>query len=227
MDILILVIGMAFLGLIGIGVYIFLKEPQQKNPLDMTVKNEEAELIPQFHKKISACEEKIKSLEYNLEATSLELTQTKEKEKALLKEKSAVTFDSEQYEKFKKEFQTLKGELSGKEEMLEKEISQRRKESSELAELKAESDALKKKTIESEDAYRKAQAAIETLTKELALARKTIDEQKRVVKEHSENKKEGEWVSRIEFNKIENELKEKEAMIQKFLSLKKDPPSAP
>ncbi len=54
------------------------------------------------------------------------------------------------------------------------------------------------------------------------LAKATIKEQKKIVAEHTENKIGGEWVSRAEFEKVERELKEKETMIQRFLTIKKE-----
>ncbi len=217
MDILILLIGVAFLALIGAAFFIFFKEPKETVKKKIPTTEPQADVVGAFNKKISQCETKIKSLEYDLEASRLELAQTKEKEKALLSEKSRVVFDREQYEKFKKEHQLLKQELTGKEEMLEKEISSRRREASELAQTKIDLEALKKRVIESEDAYRKSRASCEALSKELSLAKKTIEDQKRIVNEHTVNKIEGEWVSRIEFNKLERELKEKEALLQKYL----------
>ena len=218
MDILIFLIGAVFLGLLGAGFYIFLKEPKETAKGKIQTKEPESDVVAALQKKISNYETKINNLEYDLEATKLDLAQTKEKEKALLTEIARVTFDAEQYEKLKKDHQALKAELPGKEEMLEKEISSRRLESAELAQLKTELQTLKKKAMETEDSFRKSQMTIEAFTKELNLSKKTIEEQKRIVKEHSENKVEGEWVSRIEFNKIEKELREKEALLQRFLS---------
>lgn len=224
MDIFIILLGLIFLGIVGGLAFFIFKEPgapgvNVRSPL----KDQGPDIAAQLQKKLKQAEEKAKSLEYNLEALQLELNQTKEKEKALLKEKSESTFNAEQYEKFKKDFAVLKAELTGKEETLEKEISERRKQAQELTAAVQENEALKKRVLEAEDAHRKAQTAVEALTKELEAARKTLGDQKKIVQEHTENKIGGEWVSRLEFEKVEKELKEKEAMIQKMLSIKKGP----
>lgn len=232
MDSIIILIAVTFLAFIGAAAYVFLKDSQGKDK--SVTKDEGADLIGQYQKKIVSYEERIKKLEYSLAAMEQELIKTKEsetalqaKEKDLLKEKSHIAFDSEQYEKFKKDFEALKTEMPHKEEALEKEISLRRKQESELKTSQLDCETLKKRVTESEDAYRKSQAAIEALTKELNLAKKTIDEQKKMVREYTENKMGGEWVSRMEFEKVEKELREKEALIQKFLSHKPDTPSPP
>ncbi len=228
MDILMILLVLCFLGLLAAGFLYFYRSPEEVPKKDNPHANTHGfDLTTQLQKKISSHEQKLKDIEYSLQAAQLELAQTKEKEKALLKERSQNTFDTEQYEKFKKEYQLLKTELSHKEELLETEITHRRRLDSQLLGIKTDAEALKKRIIGSDDAFRKSQAAIETLTRELNLAKKTIVDQKKIVQEHSENKAEGEWVSRIEFNKIEMELKEKESMIQKLLSLKKDQPPSP
>lgn len=222
---LMILLVLCFLGLLAAGFLYFYRSPEETPEADKPRANTKGfDLATQLQKKISSYEQKLKDNEYSLQAAQLELAQTKEKEKILLKERSQGTFDSQQYEKFKKEYEALKSELARKEEMLEAEITLRRRLDSQLLGIKTDSEALKKRIIESEDAFRKSQAAIETLTRELNLAKKTIADQKKIVVEHSENKAEGEWVSRIEFNKIEIELKEKESMIQKLLSLKRDQP---
>ncbi|MEK7850098.1 MAG: hypothetical protein AAB213_04730 [Candidatus Omnitrophota bacterium] len=228
MDILMILLVLCFLGLVAAGFLYFYRSPKEVPEKDkLHAITHGFDLATQLQKKISSHEQKIKDIEYSLQAAQLELAQTKEKEKSLLKERSQNTFDTEQYEKFKKEFQALKTELTHKEEMLEAEITHRRRLDSQLLGIKTDAEALKKRIMGSDDAFRKSQAAIETLTRELNLAKKTIVDQKKIVQEHSENKAEGEWVSRIEFNKIEMELKEKESMIQKLLSLKKDQPPSP
>jgi chromosome segregation ATPase len=207
------------------GFLYFYRSPEEAPEKDKAHANTRGfDLATQLQKKISSHEQKLKDIEYSLQAAQLELAQTKEKEKALLKERSQNTFDAQQYEKFKKEYQALKSELTRKEEALEAEITHRRRLDSQLLGIKTDAEVLKKSIMESEDAFRRSQAVIETLTRELNLAKKTIVDQKKIVQEHSENKAEGEWVSRIEFNKIEMELKEKESMIQKLLSLKKEQP---
>lgn len=224
MDLLIVFIALAFVSLIGAFGFQFFKETQgAAQKLPHSEKNAETDVLAQFQKKIKAYEEKLKKIEYELGASQLESAQGKEREKTITNERSQVKFDTEQYEKFKKEFQTLKKELTTKEEMLEKEISLRRTRAAELASAKQDNETLKKKISETEDAFRKCQTTVENLTKEVNLAKNKIKEQEKVVREHSENKMGGEWVSRGEFEKIERDLKEKEAQIQKFLSLKKDP----
>lgn len=223
MELLIVFIAVAFLAIAAaLGIYVFKGSETPEEKKGASIKTPDAEMLSQFKRKAAACEEKLKSLEMDFEAASLELKQTKEREKVLLTDKSKITFDSEQYEKFKKDFQTLKVELTGKEESLEKEISERRKQGMELALIRQEHDILKKKNTETDDAYRKSQTLVETLTKELQTIKSALNEQRKIVDEHKENKIEGEWVSRPEFEKIERELREKEAMIQRLLSLKKD-----
>jgi hypothetical protein len=215
--------SMIFIGIVGALIYFVFLEPAGKaNP---KIQNQQS-IKPiddaiQLKKKISNLEEKFKTLELEKEALNQELSLIKEKEKTLLKEKSAITFDTEQYDKFKKDFNQFKDELTKKEEMLEIEITEKRKHASDLIQSKQENEILKKRIIEAEDAERKAQTKIEILTKDIEATSKIIRAQKRIVEEHAENKTEGEWVSRTEFETIERELKEKEIMIQKLLTLKK------
>jgi len=220
---------LCFLGLLAAGFLYFYRSPEEGSPEKDKPhgKNHGFDLTTSLQKKLSSHEQKLNDMEYTLQAAQLELAQSKEKEKTILKEKSQNAFDAEQYEKLKIEFQALKKELSHKELMLEAEITHRRHIDSQLLGVQTEAQALKKRIIESDDAFRKSQVAIETLTRELNLAKKTIADQKKIVVEHSENKAEGEWVSRIEFNKIEMELKEKEAMIQKLLNIKKEQTPSP
>ena len=75
---------------------------------------------------------------------------------------------------------------------------------------------------DADDANRKSQVVIENLGQEIAALRKTIHDQEKIVTEHAENKTEGEWVSKIEFEKMENQLREKESLIQRLLTLKKE-----
>lgn len=224
MESFILLIAITFLGLVGFAVFILLKEPQNQNVKGSKVlsqdKNKEIDLMAQFQRKITAYEEQLKNHEATSAALQLELAQTKEREKTLLKEKSQMTFDEGQYEKFKKEYQALKRELIHKEEILEQEISQRRKHLQDLTGLQQDCETYKKQNIEFQDAYRKSQTIIETLTEELQHTEKRLDEQSKIVREHTENKIEGEWVSRDEFEKLEKELKEKEAFLQRLLALK-------
>ncbi|HAJ56193.1 MAG TPA: hypothetical protein DCL35_00295 [Candidatus Omnitrophica bacterium] len=223
MDILIIIICLAFIGLLGTLGYQFLKENiAGRSVQGGPVKQNDADPALGYQKKIMENEEKIKKVELDLAASKLELAQTKEREKALIEQNSGAKFDYEQYEKFKKDYQLLKQEIVQKEDILEKEISTRRAQTAELAQLKQDYDGLKKKLMETEDYYRRSQTVAENLTKELNTAKKTVEYQKKIVSEHTENKLGGEWVSRVEFEKVENELKEKETMIQKFLSLKKD-----
>jgi chromosome segregation ATPase len=222
MDAMIFLISLLFLSLVGAVCILFYKEAPKrgKTPLlneKTAEKNEEARLTTQLQKKISSFEEKIKELQANLEAIQHELSQTKEREKALLKEKSSIAFDTEQYEKSKKEHHRFKEEVLKKEELLEKEIAARRQQTSELEQVQGEAGALKKRVTEAEDAYRKAQTKIAALLEELNLAKKTIEEQKKIVQEHSVNKKEGEWVSRDEFARLERQLQEKDALLRQFL----------
>lgn len=222
MDIFIVLVSVAFIGFVSVFAFQFLEERRAAPAAAKTHKKDpQAELLSQFKRRTAEALEKLKKLEYEAEAWRLELAQTKEREKALLNERSLGQFDSAQYEKFKKEFQELKKDLSSKEQALEKEISLRRAQSSELAASLDDARLLKKQLAETQDVLRKTQSIAENLSKELTAARRTIDEQNKVVLEHKENKMGGEWVSRAEFEKVERELREKEAMIQKFLALKK------
>lgn len=222
MDIFIVLVSVAFIGFVSVFAFQFIEErraaPSASKP---PKKDPQAELLSQFKRRTAEALEKLKKVEYEAEAYRLELSQTKEREKALINEKSQINFDSQQYEKFKKEFQALKQDISSKEQALEKEISLRRSQSAELGQIKEDARLLKGQLGETQDVLRKTQAIAETLSKELTTARKMIEDQKKIVAEHTENKMGGEWVSRAEFEKVERELKEKEAMIQKFLALKK------
>lgn len=224
MEFSIVLAGLVFVGIVGALIYFVFLEPQEKaNPktqVQQSIKQTDDSILAK--KKILNLEEKIKSLELEKEALVQEISLTKEKEKTLLKEKSVNTFDAGQYEKFKKDFDFLKDELTKKEEILEIEITEKRKHVTELSQSKQDNELLKKRIIEAEDAERKAQKKIEILTKDIEATSKIIRDQKRIVEEHTENKTEGQWVSRTEFETIERELKEKEIMIQKLLALKKE-----
>lgn len=223
MDILIVLISVSFIGLVSIFVYQFYEDRRRTGPTAAKTpkKDPQADMLGSLKRKASDAQDKLKKLEYEFQATQMELTAVKEREKALLNERSQIKFDSEQYEKFKKEFETVKRELKNKEETLEKEISQRRLQADDLIRIKKEAETLKVKLVQAEDGYRRSQAIIENQGLELDAAKKTIHDQKKIVAEHSENKMGGEWVSRIEFEKVERELREKESMLQKLLALKK------
>ncbi len=229
MDILIVLISVAFIGLVSVFGYQFYEEHRNASGgLSNTPKNKvpkkdtHAEMLAQMRRKVSEYEERIKKIELEFEASKLELNHTKEREKKLLDEKSQNKFDGQQYEKFKKEYVGLKDEIKNKEELLEKEISLRRASVSELSQLKSEFETIKKQLSQTEDKLRKSETLADNLNKELLIAKATIKEQKKIVAEHTENKIGGEWVSRAEFEKVERELKEKETMIQRFLTIKKE-----
>lgn len=190
-------------------------QPDLRNP------TETDPTVP-LKKKIAHYEAKIRELEANLKTLESEFAAAQLKEKELLREKSTTAFDSEQYEKFKKEYLDLKQELAKKEEILEEEITVRRQQTGEILQLRENNEALKKKALESDDTFRKSQTLVETLTQELKTIKQALQEKEKIVSEHSANKIEGEWVSREEFNKLEHELKEKEDLIQKMLSAKKE-----
>ncbi len=222
MDIFIVLVAVAFIGFVSVFAFQFIEERRAAPASSQGPKKDpQAELLSQFKRRTAEALEKLKKLEYEAEAYRLELAQTKEREKALLNERSQAKFDSEQYEKFKKEFQALKQDIASKEQALEKEISLRRSQSAELAQSIDDARLLKGQLGDTQDVLRKTQGIAENLSKELTATRRTLDEQKKIVAEHTENKMGGEWVSRAEFEKVERELKEKEAMIQKFLALKK------
>lgn len=225
MDLAIYLIAAVFLGIAGVVVFTVLQEKISSSPLKETKgatdkKISEPDLIEQFHKKIRGLEEQIKQHEGAFAAIQLELAQTREREKKLSQEKSQINFDAGQYEKFKKDHEELKRELNQKEEVLEKEIAERRKQARETGALQQDSETYKKRSVEFEDALRKSQTMVEALTKQLQDARKMLQDQNKIVQEHSTQKKEGEWVARAEFEKIEATLKEKEALIQRLLALK-------
>lgn len=225
MDILIVIMGMVFLGIIAALVFFFLKEPAEKTTLtssDKKIAQEITGLNRLPNKKIIEYEEKIKKLANELDKAKIENTQVKEEQKKLLEEKSHIVFDMEQYEKFRKEHQELKNEILKKEELLEKEISLRRAQSQELIQIKQGLASSRQKIIETEDAFRKSQTTLENSKKTIDEQRKELAQHSKIVNEYSEKKSDGQWVAREEFNKIETELKEKEQMLQKLLSIKKD-----
>ncbi len=224
MDILIVFMGTAFLGIIAALTFFFLKEqPSPKTP-SSTGKDVKGpkELSQLPNKKAIEYEEKIKKIENELDNIKAELAKTKEEHKTLLEEKSHINFNMEQYEKFKKEYLGLKDELLKKEELLEKEISLRRAQTQELTQLKQDHVTVKEKIIETEDALRKSQTMVEAFKKTVEGLKKQISDHGKIVNEYSQVKSEGQWVSREEFNKIEAELKEKEQMLQKILAIKKE-----
>jgi len=226
MDILIITIGLALTGILGFTAFAFMHESPAKSMrpkvsnLPPKDKPSEPDVIASYQRKLIAREEQIKNHEAAFAALQLELAQTKEREKTLLKEKSQIAFNEEEYEKFKKVYKSLKDELIKKEELLEKEIDSRRKQETELTQALKDIETYKNKSITSDDAFRKSETVAANLTKELKETKKMINEQNKIVEEHSENKIGGEWVSRDEFKKLENELKEKESLIQKLLALK-------
>jgi predicted nucleic acid-binding Zn-ribbon protein len=228
MDATILIVGLVFAGLVWAVIY-FIKDDFPKTTKKPQVKPEtpvnknDGDLSRHLQKKLAQTEEKCKNMELQYEAAQLELSQTKDKEKNLLKAKAEDVFDREQYEKFKKEFQILKKEVADKEESLEKEIGLRRQQSSQLTSTQQERDDLQKRASRTEDAHRKALASIESLTKELQDLKRKVREQGRIVEEHAVSKTEGEWISRAEFDKVEKELQEKELLIRKMLSINKEP----
>ena len=104
MDTLIILIGLAFMGLLGVFGYQTFNEVRNsgKKPNIPDKKANEPDPTAQYKRKIREYEEKIKKMELDCDAVKLELSQTKEREKASTDEKSITKFDSEQYEKFKK-----------------------------------------------------------------------------------------------------------------------------
>lgn len=227
MDIIIILIGVVFLGIVAALAYSLLNEQSagKINTIKTTkddFKKEEAQSDRLSNRKITEYEERIKKLENELELTKTDFVKIKEIKEKLSEEKSHIVFDMEQYEKFKKEHQELKNEIVKKEGLLEKEISLRRTQSQELTQIQQDHKTAKQKIAETEDALRKAQGIIETLKKTIDDLKKQLSEHSKIVNEYSEKKSEGQWVSREEFNKIEAELKEKENMLQKLLSLKKE-----
>jgi len=65
---------------------------------------------------------------------------------------------------------------------------------------------------------RKAQTTIEGLREENKNIKSLLEQHKKIVDEHNVNKSEGQWVSRIEFERVEAVLKEKERLIEKLQS---------
>lgn len=229
MDFLVIALSIVFIGLIGMAVFLLLKDTQQKSPAQAekgkTAKPAETDLAVKLQKKLAAGEEKIRGLEEALKNTETRLQEALEREKTLLKGRSQTAFDIVGHEKIKKEYEASRQEIKHKEKTLEEEISTRRRQTIELQEAQRERDLLRKKSADTEMTLRKSQAAVEKLTGELRAAQKTMSNQEKTIKEHTENKIGGEWVSRHEFEKIEKEIAEKEALIQKILALK--PQSGP
>jgi len=231
MDLLIFVVGLVFLGLIGAGIFFLLKEPSFSKMLGAgagspakPVEGEAATADPVLglQKKILHHEERIATLEKELEASREESERLRGREQELLKERSNAAFDSESFDKLKEEHNSLKKELTTKEETLESEISVRRRQNTELTQLRLEHEALKKKTTETEDALRKAQTTIEGFKEENKNIKILLEQQKKIVEEHNVDKSEGQWVSRIEFERVEAALKEKERLIEKLQSPQKE-----
>lgn len=233
-----LIIGLVFLGLVGTGFYVAIHDPsffglsrKVSGPAKAKPDPRKPAVDPlvDWQKKCALAEERIKEYQTRIENLQYDIEQANKQQKTLRDEKSTSAFDSQQLEKFKKEYKEQQAHLSAKEEMLEKEISLRRQLATELATAKQENDGLKKRTMEAEDATRKAQSLLETTAKELDQLKRAVREQKKLVQEHTIQKSEGEWVSREEFKKVEQELMEKEAMIKKLLTLTASsaaPPSA-
>ncbi len=224
MDLLIFVMGLVFLGLIGAGIFFFLKEPAFSKMLGLGTASpakaaeEAADPAAGLQKKILHHEQRIATLENELKASREENERLRGREQELLKEQSNTAFDSESFEKIKGEYALMKKELTAKEETLETEISARRRQDTELTHLRLEHEALKKKATETEDALRKAQTTIEGLREENKNTKAVLEQHKKIVDEHNVNKSEGQWVSRIEFEKVEAALKEKERLIEKLQS---------
>ncbi len=224
MDVLIFVMGVVFLGLIGAGIFFFLKEQSFSKMLGLgaalpTKATEDAtDPAAGLQKKILHHEQRIATLENELKASREENERLRGREQELLKEQSNTAFDSESFEKIKGEHALLKKELTAKEEALETEISDRRRQNAELTQLRLEHEALKKKATETEDALRKAQTTIEVLREENKNTKAVLEQHKKIVDEHNVNKIEGQWVSRIEFERVEATLKEKERLIEKLQS---------
>ncbi|MFA5038783.1 MAG: hypothetical protein WC732_03795 [Candidatus Omnitrophota bacterium] len=219
MDLLILFMALVFLGMIGAGIFFFLKEtpprpgPAFKIPPAVPPSQDPLELPP---KKTARYDEKIKQLEEELQAAQEEIRKGQEREAGLLKEKNNVAFDSSGYERLKKEQAALREEMTAKEETLEEVISARRRENAELIQLRQEFDILRKKNAETEDAFRKAQTIIENMDKDNKSCKALLEQQKKILEEHNVNKTEGQWVSREEFEKLQALLKEKDSLLQKF-----------
>lgn len=225
MDLLIFAMGLVFLGLIGTGVFFFLKEPAFSKMLGtgLPVKPTEGTTDSDagLQKKILRHAERIATLENELKASREETERLRGREQELLKERSNATFDSESFEKLKDEHVSLKKELRAKEETLETEISARRRQNAELIGLRLEHETLKKKTSETEDTLRKAQTTIESLKEEYKKTKTLLEQHKKIVEEHNANKSGGQWVSRIEFERVEAALKEKERLVEKLQSPEK------
>lgn len=233
MDASIFVLGFAFVGIVAAAAYFLFKEeavgtkssagPRAAGPGPGA--RPAADPVQQLPRKIAQLEERLKTLQIDHESVQLELAQTKERERIIAKERSEIVFDKQQYDKFLKDHATLKIELKQKEDAVEKEISLRRQQATELAQAQQGLETTRQRLSQTEDELRKAKLTLETLQKDLTDAKKALSSQNRIVEEHAVNKTEGEWVKRDEFHKLENELREKEILLKKMLSLpeKKEP----
>jgi DNA repair exonuclease SbcCD ATPase subunit len=229
MDASIFILGFAFVGIVAAAAYFLFKEDSGGSPTSTparpTAPAVNANPAAQLQRKIAQTEERFKNLQIDHESIQLELAQTKERERAIAKERSEIVFDKQQYERFLKDHAVLKIELKQKEDAVEKEISLRRQQATELAQVQQSFETTRQRLTQTEDELRKSKLTVETLQKDLIDAKKILSSQNRIVEEHVVNKTEGEWVSREEFHKLENELREKDTLLKKMLSLpeKKEP----
>ena len=233
MDIIMIAISVVFGVLIVIGgIYLFQDMPaagQKKaaaKGADPAPKRDgKADFVTILQKKVAVTEEKLKNLEGEFQAQRLELSRAKEREKKFEEEKASQAHVSQQFEKFQKEHALLKEETNKREHLLEEEISRRRQETTQLASAVSERDALKKELAQTQDTVRKTQTLYEHTVADLREARSELEKLKKFSQETTAQKTQGGWVAREEFDKVENELREKEAFVKKLLALQQHPPA--
>jgi|GEM_PF-787280 len=232
MDIVMIVIAAIFVVLVVIGGMHLLREGPAagaaKNPAPEAAaaakRDAKTDFIGILQKKLEVTEEKLKQMEGEFQAQRLELAAAKGREKRLEEEKASTAHDDQSCQKLQKEDALLKEELVQKERLLEEEISRRRQETTQLANVQRELDNHKEHLTKTQDAFRKTQALYEQAVADLKEARAELERHKKAAQEASGQKTQGGWVAREEFDKVEHELEEKEKFIKKLLALQQQPP---
>ncbi|MGE5280200.1 MAG: hypothetical protein ACM3L6_05620 [Deltaproteobacteria bacterium] len=245
MEILMIVVAVAFAVLLVVGALHFLQDtppaagkkaagraalaaPPAGGVLAAASKRDgKADFIALLQKRIAVEEEKIKNLEGEFQAQRLELARAREHIKKLEEEKASMSHEAQVCQKIQKDYAVLKDEASKKDKILEEEISLRRKQTTQLTNAMNDLDAQKKQLSQAQDAFRKTQALYERTTTELRETRAALDKHVKTAQEQAGQKTQGGWVAREEFEKVERELTEKEAFIKKLLALQQQPPPGP
>jgi len=231
MDIVMIVIAVVFGVLVVIGGVHLLQEPPapgkkksgKKEPA-APKRDGKADFVRILQKKVAIGEEKIKELEGEFQVQRQELSKAKEREKKLLDDKKSMEHDARSYQKFKKEHKILRDEAAKKEHLLEDEISRRRQQTTQLANVKSDIDALKKELKLAQDNFRKTQALYERTVGDLKETRAALNKITKAAQAEAGQKTQGGWIAKEEFDKVEHELQEKEALLKKLLTLQQQPP---